>query len=896
MVNRTLAPAADRASGTVRALQPAAMPARWLTPLLCAALLWTNAGCSSDPGGGGTKSDTQTQSDTEAGDTETGDTQNDTSGDTTGESDGNSGDSTGPDTTTGSDTSGADGGLQGDTAIGAEEYKDLLVKILTPTGREWSQSSGQLMQLSGVAFGTPDSIAWSSSTGKSGTIKAEQYWKSGVIELAPGDNLITVTATRGAETVVDTIHVTFNQVFQFDGPPIINPNVVFVGEQNKVVVQFVAPGAAASAGSTPIVDPGSLELVETTKDGAVIAGGFSATLLDNGNGGNCDDVQKDTVFSNCLQFSANQVGVRYFRVRANVDIPGVAKYTALSPLTMVDVVQRWSKPECKALVSLQKQVKAQYDAAVAGGTDWKVARQAAIDALKADATVADAGPAQGDGFGVWVHYKSGRLGALQLGPAGLRAASNAPPVDDSNAALPTFAVGARRALTLAANAAEFAPNGGDEAQEATAAFAARQCPPFAVDAFSNGDVYLKSFRDIASYGFVAFTGHGDVLFGGMDKAAQSALGWEHLGAQEVLWSGEPVNCDALSSSPASCNQAGGGCPKGETCVKTSKESGICVDQTQADIMMGRAVVGDATYGALPSLFARHVTELMPQSIVYLGTCRSLHNGSIAVQLWGAGAQAVVGFSDYVTQAFASKVGKELVDGLINQGLSVVQAVSSQKEQNGAQLRMLGNGKANLNDAKLINAGWDLGKLTGWKPAGDGRVISRLGVTIPVAGKYMGIVSTGLGFTAQTGSLSQPFCADGGESQLCFHWKFYSEEFIEYCGSAFMDTFTAALNSDVLKKTMVNVYIDTLCPYDCGGKSPCEPGSPSCKCGQDWKGLSPSDVNFDQGGVFVTPWQKTCIDITPLAGSGKKAELSFFATDKGDSIFDTVILIDEVTVK
>ncbi len=47
---------------------------------------------------------------------------------------------------------------------------------------------------------------------------------------------------------------------------------------------------------------------------------------------------------------------------------------------------------------------------------------------------------------------------------------------------------------------------------------------------------------------------------------------------------------------------------------------------------------------------------------------------------------------------------------------------------------------------------------------------------------------------------------------------------------------------------------------------------------------------------MTPWQKTCVDITALAGSGKKAELSFFATDKGDSIFDTVILIDEVTVK
>ena len=37
-------------------------------------------------------------------------------------------------------------------------------------------------------------------------------------------------------------------------------------------------------------------------------------------------------------------------------------------------------------------------------------------------------------------------------------------------------------------------------------------------------------------------------------------------------------------------------------------------------------------------------------------------------------------------------------------------------------------------------------------------------------------------------------------------------------------------------------------------------------------------------------------IIGLSGSGKKVDLTFFATDKGDSIFDTVILIDEVTIK
>ena len=46
---------------------------------------------------------------------------------------------------------------------------------------------------------------------------------------------------------------------------------------------------------------------------------------------------------------------------------------------------------------------------------------------------------------------------------------------------------------------------------------------------------------------------------------------------------------------------------------------------------------------------------------------------------------------------------------------------------------------------------------------------------------------------------------------------------------------------------------------------------------------------------MTPWQKQCTDVSGLSGADKKVTLKFFATDTGDSIFDTVILLDEVTV-
>ncbi len=798
----------------------------------------------------------------------------------------------GPDNGTGGDTVTAPDG----TTSGGDNFKDLLIKVLGPSGKDWIQSMGGNTQLSGVAYGAPDEISWSSANGKSGTITPAEKWKTAVIQLDKGDNHFTITAKKGNQVVTDTVHVTYNPVFAFEGAAEMSPNVLFVNENANIVVHFSATAAITSEPppAKPIIEPATIQLVEVDEMGKPIAGGYTATLKDSGQGANCDDVAKDAVFSECAKFSPKEAKTKYFRVKAKVDVG--ESYEAWSPVTVVDVVQRFDKPTCNAIVSLQGKVKADYVTATTAGADWKTAQAEAIAALKADDKVADAGPASGNGYGVWIRYKAGQLGGLNLAPADMRAGGAGV---GPGAALPTFSVGTRRALALAPFQSEFNKLGGDEAEKLGNDLKAKQCPPYAVDAASNSQAFLRWYREMAAYGMVAISGHGEVLFSGMGTDVYKSLGWEHHGAQEVVWSGEPVNCGALSSSTASCNQAGAGCPTGETCVKTSLQGGVCVDSTQADIMRGRAIIGDQTYGFVPSFLRHHLVQQFPQSIVYLGACRTMYNGSLATQLWGNGAASVVGYSDYVASTYAAAQGGKFLEGLAA-GLSVNQALptSAGDPKYGGRLRHIGIDEANLKNEALINPSWDAGNLTGWKPIGDGRVISRLGVTIPVAGKYMGIISTGLGFTAQNGSLTQPFCIDKAQKELCFFWKFYSEEFIEWCGSAYMDKFTATLKSDTASVKMVDVFIDSLCPYDCGGKSPCEPGSPTCKCGKDWKTLSPADVSFDMGGAFMTPWQKTCVDVDAigLSGSGKKVDLSFFATDVGDSIYDTAILIDEVTIK
>ena len=828
-------------------------------------------------------------------------------------------DATGTDDATGgddaADAAGGDGttvdvkvgDAKGGDSAGGDHYAELLIKILNPTGREWGQSEGAATTLAGVAFGEPDTIAWSLASGPSGVIcgappaamtcdvyrKTDNngdFWQSDIVTLAQGDNSVTVTATKGTASVSDAVHITYNPLFSFDGPPLISPNAIFVGENATLVVGMSIPNASKS----DVVDASTITLIEVDEDGKELKS--YTTLKDDGNGGNCDDQQQDSVFSTCLPLTPNAPKVYRFRVKVKISVvlSGTTKteYYALSPVTEVDAVNHFTQSECNAIKGLQTKIRDGFQSSVAGGQAPDAAVAAALAAAKADASVAEAGTS--DIGNVWIRYKSGRLGAVNLMGADVRAGGGGP--DEGSAAIPTYSVGTRRALSLAPFATSFKATG-DEAVDAAKALNAKQCPPFATDAYADGAAYLRYYRESSQYGIVAITGHGDALFAGMDTAAKQALRWEHLGSQETIWSGEAVDCGAISATSGTCAQNGSGCKPTETCVKTSKEAGVCVDHTQADVMSGRAIIGDSTYGFVPSFVRHHSPDKFPASIVYLGTCRSMYTGALALQYIAAGAAAVVGFSDYVGQQFAYTDGSTLFDNLINQGNSVLQGLTLADDpaHPGSHMRLFGESKANAKDANLINPSWDLGRVTGWKAVGDGRVISRLGATLPVAGKYMGIISTGLGFTTTNGSLEQPFCVDKNKSSLCYFWKFYSEEFTEFCGSQFMDRFTSTLTADSGKITMTDAWIDQLCPYDCGGKSPCEPGSPSCKCGQQWKTLTPADVSFDVGNVWMTPWQKECTDVSGLSGADKKVTLKFFATDTGDSIYDTVILLDEVTV-
>ncbi|MEY3013432.1 MAG: hypothetical protein RIT45_2167, partial [Pseudomonadota bacterium] len=391
----------------------------------------TGSGDDTGNGGGADTADDVTGGDT--GGVDTGgvdtvgdDTADSTAGDAAGdatadtEQDGSGDDATGD---TVADTNTGDGSV---AAPDVDESKglqsgELLIKILGPSGRDWVQSDSEMAQLAGVTFGEADSIEWTSTAGETGTIDVASYWVSGIVKLVPGDNTITVTAKKGNETAVDSVHIVYNPFFTFEGAPQVAPDLLFTGETTKVVVRMPLSAAGEGAAGKGPINPATVKLVEVDVDGKQVQD--HGAMQDNGSAANCDDIQKDGYFSSCLSLSPNVAKRLYFRVTAEVTIFD-KKYTALSPVTVVDVVQRFSQSECNAIVGLQKKVKADALSAISGGASREAAAADAAKALAADASVAEAGVSP-SGYGVWVRYKTGRLGALDLAPKEMRAAGGA---------------------------------------------------------------------------------------------------------------------------------------------------------------------------------------------------------------------------------------------------------------------------------------------------------------------------------------------------------------------------------------------------------------------------------------------------------------------------------------
>ncbi len=290
--------------------------------------------------------------------------------------------------------------------------------------------------------------------------------------------------------------------------------------------------------------------------------------------------------------------------------------------------------------------------------------------------------------------------------------------------------------------------------------------------------------------------------------------------------------------------------------------------------------------AVRAPFISDLPGTFSNSVILNNSCESTMKNDLENAFIGKGAKTYYGYSKIVSSRFcvenADTLTRRLAKELKTTGESFLAGNDPYSTHNAAfQLK-------GANDVRysedLINGNFEFGKLDGWTKSGDGRVISQLGFLKPTQGNFMGIISTGLGFTVSTGSIFQSFRVRDNQSTLTVKWNFLSEEFLEFINSQFQDYFRIIIRrTDGTEQVLLSKTIDQIAA-DFGATRE-NPGN--------LISVSP-DIVFDVGGVYMTNWQTSTFNISQY--KGQRITIIFAAGDVGDSIYDTAILLDEISVQ
>jgi hypothetical protein len=359
-----------------------------------------------------------------------------------------------------------------------------------------------------------------------------------------------------------------------------------------------------------------------------------------------------------------------------------------------------------------------------------------------------------------------------------------------------------------------------------------------------------------------------------------------------------------------------------------------VAKYELELRTGQMAIGPPVGGInrffITAKFIDNLPGRFQQSLIYIGACRSFWNGELAAAFLRKGAGAYFGYSDMVKNAFAYNAGKALLQCLLNEkngdGSPKTTAdcfqAGQHDEGSGTELRgvewpavmkgatgpgtpvavvrkqayfkMLGRQALSIASVPgLRNGGFE--EIDGWNAAsvqplawqrkGDARVMSHLGGYTPQEGKRIGLISTGLGFTQSNGEVSQNFCVPAGAKTLSYDWNFISAEFKSYCNNPkYQDNLKVTLEergADGKTTVLQAVKIDDLCStvVDSTFRVP--------------------DVGYkdNDGKSWATGWKHFGpFDISPWAGAQKSVTLRFSLADLGDSLYDTVVLLDGITIK
>jgi len=736
------------------------------------------------------------------------------------------------------------------------------------------------------------------TTNTSGGVSGTKSWLS-PITFAEGDNKIAVQLhAKDGSTFTNNTVITYFPGIDFVTALNVSNDVLFVGPAQNLIFNI---GLSSPAGAI-------VTLVETDKDGVALPASTPSSLADTGV--LPDEIDEDGVFTGSRSVDSTNVGFKYFR--AKVEKPSA---TYFSEVVTIWITNPFSSAQVKAAVDLANNVQARFDALKASGQTEAQAVATILAEIQLLPVVGAAGVS--DGNAIWWMTSDGILGGFHPFRDGERGGGRGAPSKTSFEQLTRSLEGNSRSPALVSfytprdldyvvSEARFAsyqtlpalsedpnrvksykallispfianPNSGANFGNTDDFYGPWQvitskgsiCSEKAEKFVSNNGsigVAMADFENLSDFGVIHFSTHGNNFYNGL------------LSLWKDVW-GKQLNSLQAYFSIVGLNSG--------VYLPVASDGTIDSSSVATDLAAHRiAIFPTGAIYLLPEFFQHYVGGL-PRSIVLLSACRSTYNNSMADVFLGKGAGAVYGFTDYVNSGYAKNITTQIYTRLLDNDDTVSDAFTSAVTQFGtndndadpAYLTLAGNNDLKRHSGDLANAGFEDGVLTPWQKDGDGRIIGQLGNFTPPEGSFMGIVSTGLGFTTTSGTLSQSFCLQNTPVQnLQFAWNYSSEEFKEYCNSQFQDTFSVQLcevdpntEAELSCNTLLYQTVDDLCGMVFG-----------------------VSFGFDQGGVFSTGWLNATLPV-PASLAGKSAKLKFSAGDVGDSIYDTAVLIDDIKV-
>lgn len=716
-----------------------------------------------------------------------------------------------------------------------------------------------------------------------------------VQSLNPGPNAIIVAATdKAGNHSSTTLNVTRNpEVVAEEEADIksarLAPNVIFVGESEQVTVSARIPSEPGMA--EPVV---TLQRIDTT--GNVLA--IEGELHDDGDVTHGDLVKGDGLFTFQNLYTAENVEQLRFRVSYHQ-----AGAELRSQVLQLGFYNHLTETQINTILSTQQAAAQSYES-LSISLGQEAAREAVLAQLRQNPVVITAGVAENSST-ISVLYRPGILGAISQKQPGTRGGGSEvdTPVTLAEAPLRSFAsalprtqtiasndeeeaaenmVGSKRAIILSPYHAEFAPN--DESAAIEQLLRDSCCPEYDVTHLADQATSVDSFKNLDSYGIIAIISHGDTVWKGLFEGAEGFLGLLPREDPFMLFSSEFVNQ-------------------------------FSVRRREDDLLSGRVALvnlsaTDGVYSILPSFIPYYSTGEFPNSLVYLGTCKSARNDSMAQAFLRQGAKTYLGYTNYVSTKFAQRVGLEFFQrfmgtptrttggedgayipdqfddlpcldrrtGLLLPKCEDPLFMQSIIRAEGAMFRLFGSEELQK-PGGLLDGGFELGDLDGWGFAFESSVFGQLGNIGPVSGDYMAMVFKNTTKNFWFGWLQQEFCLPTDATHIEFDWNFITEQQCESLSSG-PDQLWIRLTADdpYLYHQLVTTDVQAQCSK-----------------------FRPTSIDLpSEGSASATGWQHSSIDITDIARqiNGKKVALVFEvvqAVNDGDRTVDSAVLIDNVKI-